>query len=224
MNCGQCHAPMSIGDRFCGECGSPAVMRASPTAEREASPLAPKLRCANCGVGLAARARSCGACGLPVKREDAAPKLFPLFGVLLGQTTRAELARLGRAALTIEKETGAPYPYYEVRGTNFWYDESGVAVRIYLARNVYAMPAPWTKLGLNWKLSYDEWIDRLERWGFDVSVDDPPRTVEYSGHESFCATVRARRDSIELTLNFNYNRGGGTGAADTLYSLTVVAS
>ncbi len=205
---------MNTGDRFCGECGTPAVAPAVAANTKT-------LICGNCGQRVESNEQFCGTCGFPVSRSDAKPELFPLFGVSLGQTSAAELARLGIRANSIDKSTGEPYQYYEVRRTNFWYDGSNVANRIYLARGIHPMPEPWRKLGLNWAHSFDEWLALLERLGFEVCVDGQPDTVQYRGHDSFFALVRANQPPIRMMLDFNYNDGRSTESKETLYALTV---
>jgi membrane protease subunit (stomatin/prohibitin family) len=46
MECGNCHSPVQVGAKFCGECGTPT-----------------KKHCTNCNADLSATAKFCGECG-----------------------------------------------------------------------------------------------------------------------------------------------------------------
>ena len=46
MECGNCHSPVQVGAKFCGECGTPT-----------------KKHCTNCNADLNATAKFCGECG-----------------------------------------------------------------------------------------------------------------------------------------------------------------
>jgi hypothetical protein len=150
--------------------------------------------------------------------------LFPLYGVTLGKTTVEELAQLGERSRSIDKGTGAPYAYYVIQETNFWYNESGVADSVYIARGVYPIPERWKALGFDWAISYRQWLELVRRLGYAITAQEPPRIVKYEGHDSFSATIVAAKEGWHaVTLNFDYNEGTGADSRRTLYSINVKA-
>jgi membrane protease subunit (stomatin/prohibitin family) len=48
VECGNCHSPVRVGSKFCGECGTPL-----------------QKHCTNCNADLSATAKFCGECGTP---------------------------------------------------------------------------------------------------------------------------------------------------------------
>jgi len=172
----------------------------------------------------------CGKCGRPVsapspiRSSESNTELFPLFGVTLGETTVEQLERLGKKHLASKRYSGGPEGFYEINKTNFWYNASGVAYYMYIARGIYTIPDPWGALGFDWNSSYNQWISLLQRLGFSVSISEPPRVVEYDGHDSFGAKVtgiRQVRLPIGIDLAFNYSRETATDSPGTLYSISV---
>jgi len=54
VECGECHSPVRVGAKFCGECGTPMARH-----------------CTNCNAGLSPTAKFCGECGTPVNSPSA---------------------------------------------------------------------------------------------------------------------------------------------------------
>jgi hypothetical protein len=162
--------------------------------------------------------------GDPNDYREGSVDLFPLHGVTLGETTVEELARLGTRTTSIDKNTGAPYRYYVICGTNFWYDDSGIAGQIYIPRGVYSIPDPWKSLGFDWDVSYEQWLQLLRRLGYSITLEEPPRIVKYEGHDCFSAKILATKPARPLIrLDFNYNEGSQADSKGTLYSISVKA-
>ena len=220
MRCSSCGEENAQTDRFCGSCGA-ALVSVTPAAART---------CGHCRAPLSPHEHFCGECGAPASTtglEDASKSgvdLLPLYGVTLGKTSVAELARLGTKTISIDRETGSPSRYYVIRGTNFWYNEAGIAEHIYIARGIYPIPEQWQALGFDWNISYSQWLSLLQRLRYFITVAEPPQIVEYSGHDSFSANIAATKGPITITLNFNYNEGTTTDSKKTLYSISVKAS
>jgi hypothetical protein len=219
MRCASCGEENTQTDRFCSSCGT-ALVSASPAAAKT---------CSRCRARLSPEERFCGECGSPVSTSEGVEvnkgdgDLFPLYGVTLGKTTIEDLARLGEKTTSIDKNTGAPYRYYVICGTNFWYNEAGIAEHIYTARGIYPIPEQWQALGFDWNISYSQWLTLLKRLRYLITVEQPPQIVEYRGHDSFSARILATKQPIMLTLDFNYNEGTTTGSNKTLYSINVKA-
>lgn len=191
------------------------------------------MRCSNpkCNAELYRGDKFCGKCGRPastpqpMESRESNSDLFPLYGVILGETTVNQLALLGVRTSTINERTGRPYECYVINKTDFWYDADGVANHVYIARGVYSIPEQWRTMGFDWNSSYNQWIDLLQRLGYSVRIL-PPRVVKYDGHDSFSAKVSAIKQAgipIEITLGFNYSQGTATDSQGTLYSISVNA-
>lgn len=149
-------------------------------------------------------------------------RFFPVYGVTLGKTTVKEADKLSYTKKASNKK--ARY----VNDLAFWdHDEDGVFEEIYMTK-YEKMPEKWqNELGIYWDLSYDEWIDLLQKLGFKIEVKSPPKKEKYDGKDSFSAAMEAisTDNTIRLRLNFNYNRNGGTRTSSkgTLYAITVDA-
>ena len=185
-----------------------------------------RCRIPTCNAELYPGDRFCGVCGLPVSTVTPGENhsgLFPLYGVILGETTVSQLAQWGKRTSAINDRTGKPYDCYVINGTDFWH-AAGVADHLYIARGIYPIPEPWRALGLDWNASYNQWLELLQRLGYAVNTEDPPRIVQYDGHASFSAVISAvqqARIPIKIKLGFDYNRGTTTDSPGTLYSISV---
>jgi hypothetical protein len=191
-----------------------------------------EMRCTNstCSAELYAGDMFCGKCGRPVSMarpmepSEGNSDLFPLYGVVLGETTVEQLARLGTRNSATKRNSGGPEGFYEINKTNFWYGPDGVAYNMYIARGIYPIPERWGAIGFDWNLSYNQWVGLLQRLGYAVTIKESPRLDEYEGHDSFSAKISAIKQAripIEITLGFNYSQGTTTDSQGTLYSISV---
>jgi len=156
--------------------------------------------------------------------ESSSDKLFPLLGVTLGKTTKAQLKKLGKHA-TMLADNGKPYRYYTIEGESFWYHGHKKAVNMYLTRS-NTLPEPWRKLGLTWANTFAQWRKALEKIGCTVTVTHEPRYVKTEKFgKSFEATLLAiysiEAGTFDITVDFAYNRGMSKDDKDTAYSMTV---
>jgi hypothetical protein len=156
----------------------------------------------------------------PAKR----PSLFPLYGIVPGQTTVSELAKKGVRTTNIDKDTGNPYFYYVVNGFDFWYDnKSKIVTGMYLTYTE-ELPKPWQKLGLDWQNSYNQWVSVFQGLGYRIEIEEPPHIEEYDGHDSLSAEVVAywgEPHPYQVTLGFRYSEGTTTSSNGTLYSINI---
>ena len=85
------------------------------------------------------------------------------------------------------------------------------------------MPSPWQRHGFKWELSFQEWLDLLEKLGFSVAVTREPTTEEFQGRDCFSAeiTTKSTSEPVEVKFNFNYGDGKTRHALHTLYSINV---
>jgi hypothetical protein len=151
---------------------------------------------------------------------------FPLCGIVLGETTIAEIEQIGvdDPLLNVQKGDGN---YYEVNATdywfNIWYHDEDRADSMYIV-HTQPVPLPWKELGINWELSYDEWFQLLLDLGFQIKVTRQPAVDQYDGHDTFSAELTATRRgnlSLKITINFNYSHGTQKSDKDTMYNFTI---
>lgn len=147
---------------------------------------------------------------------------FPVYGVLLGKTTVSDVKALGYIA----KSDGDDYKAY-IQTLTFWdFDGNGVFKDIYMVKN-NAMPDKWRELGLDWKLSYDEWLALFQRMDFSIEHTEAPETTEYSGRNTLSAEfiAMAPDQTFTMELDFNYGNEHGEGYSTrskrSLYSISV---
>jgi len=147
--------------------------------------------------------------------------LFPLFGVTPGVTTVTQLARLGSQATLIDSDSGRPYAYYVVSGHNFWHHNGTVVERMY---ETYTNPMPelWQKAGFDWRLSYDQWMELMEWYGWSLRVKQEPHVEPWQGSTAFTAELAVTSGDLELELDFSYSEGTSTRRdRRTLYSISL---
>jgi len=104
-----------------------------------------------------------------------------LYGVTLGQTTTAELDKLGEKVTKTYAATGEPYSYYVINGMRF-YDDDNEALAAYVSflKND-PLPSKWTAMDLDWQHSYAEWLALLQNLGLPVRITKyPTYEVKYS--------------------------------------------
>jgi len=141
-------------------------------------------------------------------------ELFPVFGITLGVTSECELKKIG------DKDEDSNY--YIVRGQKFWVEE-GKFDRMYLTKPS-EMPLKWRNLNFSWYNTYDEWLEALEKLGFEVCVSQSPTIREYRGADSFFAELNAKQfgaTPVALKLSFKYSDKTSTDHEGTLYSIRV---
>ena len=149
-------------------------------------------------------------------------QFFPIYGVLPGKTTVSDVKALGYIA----KSDGDDYKAY-IQTLTFWdHDGDRVFKDIYMV-NDDAMPDKWRELGLDWKLSYDEWLALFQRMGFSIEHTEAPETREYSGRNTlsaeFIATAPDQTFTMELDFSYGNEHGEGysTHSKRSLYSISV---
>ena len=148
--------------------------------------------------------------------------LFPLYGIILGQTTIKELAALGSRSEDIHSETQKPYQYFRVNGMNFWFGDK-YASHIYITRSD-VLPTSWRDAGFSWKKSFIEWIKVLNGMQCTILVKKEPEIEEYRGHPSFFADIVGILNNdpkVEISLSFAYSKGTTVLDNKTLYSIGI---
>jgi hypothetical protein len=151
---------------------------------------------------------------------------FPLYGVMLGETSIEELAKKG----TIAKDFGSDkkrYKYYTIKDMRFWHNDK-MANLMYLTCTS-PLPNQWCNCGFDWGLSYNEWKSLMEKLGFVVSIVKKPVKEWYNGKRTLSAEFDAvkkinSRITISFKLDFNYSQKSSVDSKSTLYSMTVTTT
>jgi len=146
-------------------------------------------------------------------------ELFPLFGVIVGQTTVQELARLGK------KDTSSyNFHLYTINEISFWYNErTGLSSHVSFPY-VIAMPQKWQDSGFSWERSYNGWIELANIFGWEVKVTKNPTLVKKYGRDYFNAELELYcvQNGIQYRIELQFDREGtSVNATNTLYSLTI---
>jgi hypothetical protein len=153
---------------------------------------------------------------LPTKINNSVTEnfLFPVEGVTLGKTTKQELA--------IKGKKDDEYGCYTINGLNFWCGGTEVAETITLSYHSI-LPGKWQDNGMDWKLSYNQWMALLKRLGCTVAETEPP-VIE---HGSFSAILTAFYSAggfkYKIELDFSYREGTTRNDFNTLFSIYVSA-
>ena len=142
--------------------------------------------------------------------------LFPLYGIVLGKTTVEELSALGVKS--------SRFNYYDVHGFNFWYSKDGNKADHISITHWDALPEKWRNFGMDWGLSYQQWLNLFKKQGFEINIIETPKNVSYRGRDSFRAGIQASRkgeNPVIVRLDFRYSKSTKEDDAGTLYSITV---
>lgn len=150
--------------------------------------------------------------------------LFPIYGFTLGQVTSKDFESKGYIVETIS--SGAHH--CGVKSLTFWdHDKDNVYEHIYMTQSG-AMPDQWEEqLGMDWRLSYNQWIQLCQKLGFSIKVKKEPVTVSYEGRKTLSAEVMVISPDGHLSfdLNFNYGNSKGEGyslnSSNSLHSITI---
>lgn len=148
---------------------------------------------------------------------------FPIYGVTLGSSTAKNLEQMGH---NVEyKSSGSKV--CSISGCAFWdFDKDSVFEQIYITK-YDKMPPKWKSLGMDWSLSYNEWMAFFKNNGFLVLVEDAPTIKYYDGRKTLSAEFKAKSKdgSIEFELGFDYGNHDGEGTSvnskNSLYSIDV---
>jgi hypothetical protein len=167
--------------------------------------------------------------GTPTPRPPTfKPSLFPLYGIVLGKSTKDELAKLGRIG---EAKPAGIFGrflrggrFYKYKNVNFFYDEdSGLVNRICLNAHIdLTMPAALEDLGFRWKNSYQQWLALLKNLGYTTEV----KTKPHIEGDSFTAEVIGRimiPHPHRIELDFGHSDGTKSTSAGTLLSIDISA-
>ena len=151
---------------------------------------------------------------------------FPLYGIMLGETSIKQLAKKGAKAKGKDSDN-KPYKYYVVNDMNFWHDKHR-ATHMYLT-HTSPIPQKWRNCGLDWSLSYNKWLKLFKHLGFFVSNLKLPKKEWYRGKRTLVAEFHAskkisNKTQLVFELHFNYSQKTSVNSKGTIYSLRVLAN
>lgn len=157
---------------------------------------------------------------------------FPVCGITLNKSTVKDAERQSYRYAEIEYCDGGCViawannsGYGGSKGTQIRKEaNSNLFTNIYITNSDIMFPE-WSRLGFNWKLSYNDWISLFKKMGFTIIQTEEPQIKSWEhGPDYFCTKVVAisKNYSLKFELNFSYGRDGNTRySRSTLYSISV---
>ena len=149
---------------------------------------------------------------------------FPVCGVTLNKTTVRDVERQKYRYEKIEHDDSGLVTAW-VTGSQIRKEKgSSVFTHIYMTKSDVMFPE-WSKLGFNWKLSYDDWISLFKRMGFTIIQTKEPQIKSWEHGPDYLGAkfVAMSNDySLKFELDFSFGREGSTQySRSTLYSISV---
>lgn len=137
--------------------------------------------------------------------------LFPVLNVTLGKTTAFELAKAGESCEEYD-EKGDPKACYLVSGVYIYYNQRNLAESLYISkRREGGMPEEWKKLGFDWNLSFNGWLQLLKEMGYSPIVSKKPTVGKIAGQQvlngEILTVVITGSGALQMSLNFNHGYG-----------------
>ena len=84
-------------------------------------------------------------------------------------------------------------------------------INLYSIKRNRDLPVPFKKIGFDWKMSYLELGNLLEKLNFDTLVDRDPCVLNGCFGKYFCARIIASAKDCRLLFTFSYNNEDGLG-------------
>lgn len=150
--------------------------------------------------------------------DDEVATLFPVNGVILGKTTRAELLATEG---TITEDSVPANGFFKMGSINFGYE--GYTITTLEITNDEPLPDAWKDAGFDWDLSYQSWINLLERLGYSIRITQVPTLQMKAGHpvrESQFEAFRPSEFPTVFTFYFLEHQETGGRSENKLYKIS----
>lgn len=134
------------------------------------------------------------------------PVIFPEYGIILGETTVADIADF---SYSCSESKNKCHTFCEVENFRFWDQGCDSIVDIVNISRSVDMPTLWQEnLGFDWNMSYNEWIELLDKLGYKVDILERPYIKKYKGVKSLRARLEALSGKTKIKLFFAFGVDG----------------
>lgn len=154
-------------------------------------------------------------------------KFFPVWGIMLGETTVAEVKRIKYQFEKIEEEPDKDRVICWKNGSQIWKSagEDVFSSLFTSDSDSRGIPREWkTKYGFNMSLSYNKWISIFEGLGFYIDITIQPRVDTDYGRSHLRAEFVARAPDSTINFELNFMLGNRNGEGVSLNSKNTLSS
>lgn len=155
--------------------------------------------------------------------SGAITRFFPVYGFVLGSVSSVDLRSKGYDVRMFNEKSKC----CDVNGLTFWdHDGDDFFEHIYMTHSD-VMPEDWIKLGLNWRLSYNQILKLFKGMGFSIKIKNAPVQKRYSGRRTLSADVTATSNDGCISFDFDFDYGNrnkegySKDSPNSLYSITI---
>ena len=151
---------------------------------------------------------------------------FPVCGITLNKSTVKDAERQSYRYAEIEYcDSGCVIAYSKNDRAQIRKEaNSNLFTNIYITSSDKMFPE-WSRLGFDFKLSYNDWISLFKRMGFTIIQTEEPQIKSWEHGPDYFDTkvVAISKDySLKFKLEFSFGRDGNTRySRSTLYSINV---
>lgn len=153
-------------------------------------------------------------------------KLFPLYGIILGETSVKDLETMrfnidyDSDYITINPDTG-----YEGHCIEFLADsQTSIITDVEISSGGF--PLNWKALGISWEMSYIQWIEYFKSINFKIKIIEEPHR-EYCEEKDYwylsaCFKSISPTEDLFFFLDFSFgDKGYDLNSQDTLITITI---
>lgn len=151
-------------------------------------------------------------------------RFLPIHNVVLGETPLKKIKQMHN----FQDDLGVIYwddaNHYLSSKEWFHASNSGGIINLYAIKRDRAFPVLWKNVGFDWKMSFLDWIDLLDKLNFNSVINRAPCVLNGHYGRYFSATITAKTVDYKLIFNFEFGNelGGETEESkDTLNSIIV---